>query len=184
MYVIRDMKQIYLAHPRTASQSIAAWLQDRYDVEVPHARRRGDHHGFDHQMIMRLQAGGYKVWCVVRDPFDWIVSLALKHEEIGVDPNPKELERWLVNMCPEGSNSLYSPPPRNWIEWQWGQNPFYRYSELSDFVLNFEELPQCLETVGLDCSDFPHINPSTGRVHAGFYYNDVSRQIVKKIFHI
>ena len=184
MYVIRDMKQIYLAHPRTASQSIAAWLQDRYDVEVPHARRRGDHHGFDHDLMMRLQAGGYKVWCVVRDPFDWIVSLALKHEVMPVEPDPVELEKWLCNMCREGSNHQEFLPPRNWIEWHWGQNPFYQYSELSDTVLNFEEIPHCFHRIGLDYEGFPHINPSTGRVHAGLYFNDRTRQIVKEIFHI
>lgn len=152
MYYHEEQKQIFFAHPRTASKSTMEALYDLGFEQV------GTHHYAPIEGVPYCEDRRYNdtpdieectTFCMVRNHYDAFVSWA--HLGDRVENTDKVTLADIYRVYQD--NDRYFKPRKMW--------PF---TEISDHVLHFENFPECFheytESQGLGKAEVPHINSS------------------------
>ncbi|MGZ9812024.1 sulfotransferase family 2 domain-containing protein [Pseudoroseicyclus sp. H15] len=200
MRISHEKKFIFLAVPRTGSTSLRDLLDPYSDIKSVHITETNRNHPYYHHISARelkdifdkngWDFSSYSKFCVVRNPFDRVVSLYhhyLKHRREGsflrrayhkVTP-PPDFASYVQKIDPE---SRLTTTIRAFTCDSSG-------AALVDKVLKFEELstelPVYLQELGIpaDKATLPHLNSSANRkVSYRDYYNDTLRAHVAKLY--
>ena len=143
-YVNRAARLAFLAHPRAASHSIARALQEQAGFTAVQTHHDG------REVVTRRwpEAEGWTFFCVVRNPFDALVSWWYKrgrNDGHGFGPAWIErLEREMGVERPSG-NPVLVQPGRLWI-----------YADDSDTIVRYEHLDADLDEL-LAAHDLPTV---------------------------
>ncbi len=146
-YVNRSARLAFLAHPRAASHSIGRALQEQAGFTTV----RTHHAGRDVVERRWPESSGWTFFCVVRNPYDALVSWWWKRGKadghVFAPPWIEMLERQMGEERPRG-NPLLVRPGTLWI-----------YAEDSDAVLRYEQLDEDLNQLliahGLEAVTLP-----------------------------
>jgi hypothetical protein len=198
---------VFLANPRAGSTTIRNVLDDYSDIKSVHITNINEEHPFYNHITAKelkdiFDARGwdwftYKRFCIVRNPFDRIVSayyhqLRLIHEK-------DEAQGWLHNLLRKVS--LKKKPELTFKNFVIYLNPKHiltitlkeficdeKGNFLVDDVLMFEklerDLPSYLKELGITISseDIPHLNITKGRKPYMDYYDDETRKIIEDLY--
>ena len=164
-YVHRGARLCFLAHPRTASQSVADALEEQAGFVS-----EGTHHApRSHVEVRWPEAKEWTFFCVVRNPYDALVSWWAK----GGRPGPrlgKPSPDWIALL--DTGESLYHKPGSLW--WLHGED--------ADVVTRYERLEvgvnEVLIAAGLGPVTLPWRHRSARVGTYRDYYDDVTRAFV------
>lgn len=178
MYVNVDRKLVYLAHPKTASQSTAAALADKGFVRsiyvpgsLPH--RLGTERGPEHHKGLIRHPEGWTVFCVVRNHFDaltsWWAFQARKPVLKGKPLTPEYLEN-LMGAFPK----YFVHPNRMWD----------MHARVSDRTLRYESLEEDLGDVLGEpvCLPMKNVSPEREGRHYRELINPEVREYIEDRF--
>lgn len=202
MRISHSYKTIFFAVPRTGSTSVRKILDPYADVASRHVSQITEDHPFYHHMSPRelrtvfadrnWNWDAYRKFCLVRNPFDRVVSLfhhRLRQNDSGTFN--RLLRRLRVRVRrPQIFSAYVSTHIRDWGRLETPVSAFIHDEEgrtLVDDVLQFErmkdELPRYLTSLGIDVSpaDIPHANSSNRRDYS-LYYTELSRSIVASVY--
>jgi hypothetical protein len=207
MRISHRHKLVFLAYPRTGSTTIRDLLDPYADVSSVHVTEVDDEHPFYHHITARelkdlfprygWDWAAYRKMCVVRNPYDRVVSLY--HHKLAS-----------LESGAHGRGAAYNLARRAWYALR-PLNSFPDYvrrldaargltaglqaficdadgTPLVDDVLMFErmreDLPGYLRGLGMGVSDadLGHRNASQARVGYREYYDDASRERVTALY--
>jgi hypothetical protein len=155
MYVNREHKFLYLAHPKTGSTATAEALKNQLGFPNTH-----DHHGRLSDAEKRYDIETDEDWVIcttVRNHFDAVVSWF----------SPIITEYFTADVLESAMrNSLYWFPQQGSYYTAW-------HLEAANFVIEYEnvqtELNEALRTAGLGCVEIPYTNPTRERTSRNHY---------------
>lgn len=191
MYVLKRPRLIFLAHVRTASQSIVKYLEENYELSQMSARPNfplmwGDHHSVDLVNWDDMTQRRYETFCVVRNHWDWVLSVAMFSGGIPQgDPSPAFFEKWIETKL---NKYLYiqqeaDPWHNRWRVDRRNRRAFWLYPQLSDHVLRFETLKKDLgEMLGTREVNLPKIGATNRPSHISAYYTELAKELVHTQF--
>jgi hypothetical protein len=167
MWIIRS-KMVFIAHPKMASRSI------RDTMLQLDAKQVGSHHAID-ETALRVEAeDGASVGCVIRNPYDVMVSWHYHMTTRGNDRPRPPFPEWLADSLPKGNGYF-----------EHGMFPGVKFA---DTILRFENLQACWKQWCIDCRVKYIPLPSTGvsqardKRHYSTYYDAASRALVEEKF--
>ncbi len=178
MYVVPEKKLIFFANPRTASQAVRDYLEENYEVERATSNPMwppgwGDHHSVDFPRLEQLVKKGYKGFCVVRNPWDWFVSMwkfaALPDVTFAdymenFQTGPKSWNLFLLQedaLLYGGRYGIIRHP----------RHIFWVFPQLSEYVLKFETLQAELSDLLGTQVDLPVVGSTERGTYQGYYSN-------------
>ncbi|MEN8154473.1 MAG: sulfotransferase family 2 domain-containing protein [Acidobacteriota bacterium] len=207
MRISHKHRFVFLANPRTASTTIRNILDDYSDIKSRYItdidRDFPYYHHISAQELKKIfDLNGwdwfsYKRFCIVRNPFDRVVSLY--HHKIQTSTQPDERRSRPYNLARKIKYKLLGDSKfENYVK---HLNPKKRLTTslkeflcdkdgnfLVDDVLMFEnlgtELPEYLKQFGIkiEKEDIPHLNLSSGRNKYKEYYDPLTRKKVEEIY--
>lgn len=207
MRISHKHRFVFLANPRTASTTIREILDDYSDIKSRYISEIDNNFPFYHHISARelkeiFDINGwdwfsYKRFCVVRNPFDRVVSLY--HHKKSTFTEPDERRSRLYNLARKIKYKLSGDS--NFENYVKHLNPAKRLTTslkeflcdedgnfLVDDVLMFEkmetELPKYLKELGISIKrkDIPHMNPSSGRINYIEYYSPETQNKVEETY--
>ena len=164
MYVYRN-RLVFIAHPRTASRSVAKAL--------PGAVLWGKHHEVNEDKVQNILDNGGTVVSNVRNMYDILVSWF--HRAHRGDPPTnfvpvKEFTNWLTKVLGGGHQYL-------------DQDPYHFGYGASNFVIPYEQLGSMFEVLcrleDIKGANLPHVGVSNRYRDYRRYYTDTTRQMVE-----
>ena len=194
MRISHSHKFIFLANPRTGSTSVRSVLNNYSDIKSVHITETTKSFPFYHHISARELKNifekrcwdwdGYRKFCIVRNPYDRVVSLY--HHHLSLRRRDKRMIKSLVKKF----IALVTPEP-SFEEYVMKINPEDRLpTSLESFlcdkegnflvkdILMFEklssDLPEYLKGLGISITskDIPHLNFSNSRREYRKYYNE------------
>lgn len=146
MYVHRNHKIIYLAHPRTASKATAATLKEEYGFESirgHHENPETVHRDWEEKVLRECGPRSWSVFSTVRNPFEVMAGWYYNTNYRGVSWGVEYLEEIVEKMSPQ----YFDTPTK----------PFYRmflHLPFCNHVLRYENLQkdfdEFMESRGLE----------------------------------
>lgn len=207
MRISHQHRFVFLANPRTGSTTVRKILDDYSDVRSVHITEKSEDFPFyDHISAAELKAifeakgwewTRYRKFCMVRNPFDRVVSLYHLHQEIMRQKVkgknlPQKMLRYIKRML---------IPLSSFQDYVMHIDPEARLSKslraficdkngecLVEDVLMYEnmkdELPKYLDRYGINICNgqIPHMNASISRTSYRDYYNDYTRKRVELLY--
>jgi Sulfotransferase family len=200
-------KFIFLALPRTGSTTVRKILDDYSDIKSVHITQVTQQFPFYHHISARELKRifdkrrwdwfAYQRFCVVRNPFDRVVSLYHHHKKINYDKNRLKtpLYRFIKYL------HFRVRPELTFSEYVMNLNPKGKLTTtlkeficdddgefLVDDILTFETLacvlPDYLKLMGIfiTSDEIPVLNSTEERKPYASYYTDKTRKIVESIY--
>ncbi len=205
MRISHTHKFVFLANPRTGSTTVRRVLDPFSDIASVHITKCTSAFPFYHHISAKelehifCEKGwdwdGYFKFCVVRNPYDRVVSLY--HHHIKMMQGRDNGRGRLFNLKMRLKYSFSKPLSFN--EYVRSLDSRGRLTEglrdftysdqgqcLVDCVLKYEDLqnqlPSVLEGIGISvkASDIPHLNASSNRKDYVEYYDSETRAIVEE----
>lgn len=203
MRISHKYKFVFLAFPRTGSTTVRKVLDQYADIKSVHVSQTSRrfpfyHHISAYELKKVFERRGwrwqeYNRFCVVRNPYDRVVSLYHHHKKLrDRAPNEKHLyERVRDRLVPTPSFRDYvlRLNPRTRLA-----APFQKFigdeagDPLVDDIMIFEKLdsmlPRYLQSIGVrvGAGDIPHLNASTNRGNYRAYYDEATRRRVHDVY--
>lgn len=205
MRISHKYKFVFLANPRTGSSSTRRFLDPFSDVKSKHISKTNDEFPFYHHITaLELKRiferrgwnwSSYKKFCVVRNPFDRLVSLFHFHVREGNIAQKDRLEKKL--------SGLFLNPKHDVLFCRYVQRikPHHKLpqglktficdedgNQLVDKVLKFEELgthlPDYIRSIGMPLNDqtLPQLNTSPNRSEYTRYYDKRTKALVADLY--
>lgn len=175
MIISKSKGVIYVAVPKTGSQSLSLLLERRLKAadECPYeAEAMHDFHASlaEAKEITPLPLQNYWSFAFVRNPYDRFISYCAGHvNNFHVDPaNAIALA---LEQAQQGRNRWLLPQSY----FLHGVRKVYRYEQMN------EALADLSKRLELDLSDLPRINVSEREPYAG-YYDDALREAVGEVY--
>lgn len=216
MRISHQYKFIFLATPRTGSTSIRKILDDYSDIKSVHITEINEDFPFYHHISARElkdifnQRGwnwwDYRKFCIVRNPFDRVVSLFHHKEKLNSESFQKKLKEsqgveFYKKFLMYSKQKIRSFSQNKFENYVMQINPHRNRlatsineftcdsngSSLVDDILMFEtlevELPSYLKNIGLveQLSQLPHLNKSRRKSYRK-YYNQTTKNRVKNLY--
>lgn len=165
MYICPEIQLIYLAQPRTASRSVAQFLQSNTPM-----RRQGGHHDVDVVELKFRKDDGWRVVTAVRNHFDIIVSWYHHNPNWFSRPKGQETFANFVRDFTTNKNNQYVKP----------HAMFKTFQELATDIVRYETLwDDLIPVTGLAAtSERPHVGASERKPYRE-YYDEVTRAYVE-----
>lgn len=166
MWVI-SKRLVFIAHPKTASRAV------RDAVIRLGGRQVSSHHGIDHEVLEEEKARGASVGCVIRNPYDVMVSWYF-HMEARHSNTPRPFSKWVREIMVNGNGHI--------------ENGLYFGFHLCDTVMRFESLIDdwygWATKCGLKYEPLQYVGVSLKRSyqHYSRWYDEKSRQAVADHF--
>lgn len=173
MWVIRN-RMVFIAHPKMASRSVREAMKKNSGFQV------GSHHTIDIEHLELERRRGASIGCVIRNPYDVMVSWYF-HMEVRKQTKEnrgllaiKSFPQWLDFILPKGNGYI-----------EHGLFPGYH---LCDTVMKFENLFMDWKAWCKKCRvvyhPLEHLGKSESRdgEHYSTYYDDESREKVRNKF--
>lgn len=198
---------VFLANPRTGSTTVRKILDDYSDIKSVHVSQVDDVNPFYHHISAaelkiifekkRWPWEEYRKFCMVRNPFDRVVSLYFLHQEIlqGKVKGKSAFQRLLRLL------KRKLRPVRDFEQYVMQINPEHRLTtslkaftcdsngrQLVHDILMFEnlknDLPNYLFSLGIQITadHIPHLNASNSKKHYREYYNTATHNRVKHLY--
>lgn len=171
MIISKTYGVVYVAIPKTASQSLSSLLEQRLkepgegtlEEEVLH-----DWHASldEAKEVSALPLENYWSFAFVRNPFDRFVSYCAGHVP-GFDLDPGNVLRQTVHEAQRGENRWLLPQ----IHFLNGVRRIYRFEHLNEAI---DDLARRLE---VDLSNVPRLNVSERESYAGYYDDDLKQAV-------
>jgi len=166
MWIV-SRKLVFIAHPKMASRSISK------AIVALGGRQYGSHHEIVHDLLEDERRRGASVGCVIRNPYDVIVSWFF-HSEVRNNKNVRPFSKWARETIVNGNGHL-----------EYGM---YKGLHLCDTVMRFENLEvdwkAWTEKCGLKPVPLKYVGVSLDRSYAHYsrFYDDKSREFVGEHF--
>lgn len=203
MRISHTYQFIFFAIPRTGSTTVRDVLDGYSDIRSVHSSERTPEHPFYHHISPRetrnifvsrgLDWHAFKKFCVVRNPYDRVVSLYHHHQEL------KAAERGSMRLLRMAKELVQ--PTRRFKDYVMQIRPNKRLpiclqtfisdesgNSLVDDVLMYEnldtQLPAYLLDLGIriNASDIPHLNRTADRSSYRDYYDAEARERVSELY--
>jgi len=193
MYILSSPRLIFLANLRTASQSIVRWLGENFEVRQSNSfptypLMYGEHHGVDlREMEHLIDRRRYEVFSVVRNHWDWVVSVAMK---AGVLPQGEVMPHFLEKWIEDKRDGLAAHPflDQSFVEERERRpkHAFWLYGGMSDHVFKLEddlgEKLFALTTGVVGESVLPVIDAIPRAAPVADYYTELAKEMVYTMF--
>ena len=176
MWVIKN-KMVFIAHPKMASRSIRGAMRKNMGEQI------GSHHSIEIERIELERTRGASIGCVIRNPYDVMISWyfhmevrkAARAPDLRRRPLPiKTFPEWVEFILPKGNGYI-----------EFGLYPGYK---ICDTILRYENLVMDWKAWSKHCrvvyQRLEHTGKSESRdgQHYSTYYDDVSREKVRAHF--
>lgn len=191
MYVLHSEKLIYLAQPRTASLAVRSWLEENYEVERITSFPMwppgwGDHHSIDLPAFKDFKLAGYRVWCCVRNHWDWLVSI-YHWDKKGFKDATFNYYLSELFMGPTHTNLFTIQSDPIFYGQRYGLKPkkgylFWLYPQFSDVVMRYETQEQELSELLDREVVLEHKNVTEDREPTSSYYSAAMALHVSTLF--
>lgn len=162
MIISKPFGVVYVAVPKTASQSLSLLLDKRLkEGDVPYeAESIHDFHATLHEaeQLTALPLENYWSFAFVRNPFDRFVSYCAGHVD-GFSFDPGTALRHAVVLAQQGENRWLMPQTA-FIE---GVSKVYRFEQMNEAVADIAERLQ------VDLDELPRVNVSEREPYRGYY---------------
>lgn len=209
MRISHSHKYIFLANPRSGSTTVRKILDDYSDIKSVHKSEITDEFPFyNHISALELKSifdkrgwhwDRYKRFCVIRNPYDRVVSLF--HHNLGMIRNP--ISEGIENLIKNAQLSAKPDPAIKYYFKQYvmGIDPnnvlttslehFLCDADghfLVEDILMFEtlgdDLPSYLNELGISITsrDIPNLNSSEYRREYKEYYDDQSKKRITELY--
>jgi len=203
MRISHKYKFVFLATPRTGSTTVRKVLDDYSDIiSVRISQKNRQFPFYDHISAAELkqifdrkgwQWEDYRTFCVVRNPFDRVVSLYHHHLKMRDRRDNKSLLSNIRDaLTPEPSFKKYvfsiNPRKRLTTALEYFIGDRTGSNMLVKDVLMFEhltrDLPDYLGSIGIQVSeeDIPHLNASDNRNDYRKYYCEDTKRRVSDLY--
>lgn len=205
MRISHKYKFVFLAVPRTGSTTVRKILDDYSDVKSLHISKVTDMYPYYHHIpagkLKKIFAdkgwdwGSYRKFCVVRNPYDRVVSLYHHNHKMieNKEKRKRPLKYFFLKRIGVTYQTFYeyvnklntlnglATSLENFISDEDG-------NVLVEDVLMFEnlksDLSRYLNNLGIQIKreDVPHLNSSSRRKNYKNYYDEETRQIIKRLY--
>tara|TARA_B100000809_G_scaffold85848_1_gene84263 strand:+ start:192 stop:842 length:651 start_codon:yes stop_codon:yes gene_type:complete len=205
MRISHSRKFIFLATPRTGSTTVRKILDNYSEIKSVHITEISSDFPFYHHIsalelknVFEDQGwdwGSYKKFCVVRNPYDRVVSLYhhnLKMRENEKVKNAKSFIRKIRNMTtrtPSFKDYVMSINPKKRLptsleSFLCDKDGNFLVNEILMFEKLRDDLPNFLNMLDISITpeDIPHLNASTNRQQYREYYDDDSKKKVHDLY--
>ena len=170
MYVCHKLKVVYFGVPRTASRSVARFLQeDHKAVPIRNKSPGGAHHNIAFPELNRCRELNYRVIATVRNPWDIIVSW-WHHNQNWFGRGNAEFEKFVRRFPMDGRNQYLCE-----------DRMYLRYTREATHVIKYERLKTDLQRVLRVPVELPSIGVSDRQLYSR-YYNAELRDFVAEAF--
>lgn len=207
MRISHQHRFVFLANPRTGSTTVGKILDDYSDVKSVHSTETNAEFPFyDHISASELKVifekkgwewAGYKKFCMVRNPFDRVVSLYHLHQEImrqkvkGRNLSQKILRYIKRKLIPINTFHDYVMHIDPGIRMSKSLRTLIcdkNGNSLVDDVIMYEDMNEELPTyltifdIHITKKQIPHLNASKSRRNYRDYYNEETRKRVECLY--
>jgi hypothetical protein len=191
MRISHSLHLIYLAVPRTGSTTVRAILDPYADMKSTHISTvTPDFPFYHHISALELKNvfaargwdwGGYRNFCVIRNPYDRVVSLYHHHMELfadNVQKLPASFRQYVLAINP------VDRLPTSLQAFTCDENGDFLVRDVLRFEQLHAELPSYLADFGIHvpADQIPHLNASKSRRSYREYYDTDTKARVEQLY--